>query len=293
MVISTTKDRRAFTLVELLVVIAIIAVLVGLILPAVQMAREAAARSQCQNNLKQIGLALHMHHDTYQFFPSSGTNGVTIPNTISGSPAIGPYQQCSWLYQILPALERQAVWNNPQTAPTVPIKTYFCSSRRGPMVLRGGPHPVNAACDYTGSAWKAPIQTFFQPRPTVVRFSQISDGASNTLAVGEKNLCLASLGNGLDLNDDDGYTGGADDDTVSFLTTKLADGTVIYQPALDLRGSCTSGTGGFGSSHQGRFNALFADGSVHGINYSISLFTLNAVCGINDGVPIGDVDYLQ
>src|SRR5262249_36617207 len=126
MVISSAKCRRAFTLIELLVVIAIIAVLVGLILPAVQMARQAAARAQCQNNLKQIGLALQMHHDTYQFFPSSGTNGVAVPNTISGSPAIGPYQQCSWLYQILPFLEQQAVWSSPQTAPTVPIKTYFC-----------------------------------------------------------------------------------------------------------------------------------------------------------------------
>ncbi|HZV05062.1 MAG TPA: DUF1559 domain-containing protein [Gemmataceae bacterium] len=293
MVISTTKCRRAFTLIELLVVIAIVVVLFGLLLPAVQMAREAAARSQCRNNLKQIGLALHMHHDTYQFFPSAGTNGVTVPNTVSSSPAIGPYQQCSWLYQTLPFLEQQAVWNNPQIAPSALIKTYFCSSRRGPMVLRGGPHAGNAANDYSGSAWKAPIQTFFQPSPNVVRFAQISDGSSNTLAVGEKNLCLAILGSGLDLNDDDGYTGGADDDTVSFLTVKDANGNVIYQPALDLRGSCTSGTGGFGSSHPGHFNALFADGSIHGINYSVSLLTFNAVCGINDGISIGDVDNLQ
>ncbi|MGH7222415.1 MAG: DUF1559 domain-containing protein, partial [Gemmataceae bacterium] len=131
--IPTPNSRSAFTLIELLVVIAIIAVLIGLLLPAVQMAREAAARSQCQNNLKQIGLALHMHHDTYQFFPSGGSANAMIPNTIAGSPAIGPAQQCSWLYQILPYVEQQAVWYNSPTAPRSAIKTYFCPSRRGQM----------------------------------------------------------------------------------------------------------------------------------------------------------------
>jgi prepilin-type N-terminal cleavage/methylation domain-containing protein/prepilin-type processing-associated H-X9-DG protein len=293
MFLTLRRRRRAFTLIELLVVIAIIAVLIGLLLPAVQMVREAAARSQCQNNLKQIGLALHMHHDTYRFFPSAGKNGVTIPTTSGSSPVVGRFQQCSWLYQILPFLEQQAVWNSPLTAPTMPIKIYFCPSRRGPMVLRGGPHAGNAANDYSGSAWKAPIPTFFRPSPSAIGMADISDGTSNTLAVGEKNLCLATLGTGSDINDDEGYTTGSDDDTVSFLTAKDVNGVITYQPALDLRGNCTSGTGGFGAAHPGRFSALFADGSVHGINYSISLLTLNAVCGINDGTPIGDVDNLQ
>jgi prepilin-type processing-associated H-X9-DG protein len=240
-----------------------------------------------------MGLALHMHHDIYQFFPSGGSPDAMVPNTISGSPAIGPSQQCSWLYQILPCLEQQAVWNDPATAPRIPIKTYFCPSRRGPMVLRGGAYAGNAESDYSGSAWKAPIQTFFQASPNVVRIAQICDGTSNTLAVGEKNLCLASLGSGLDGNDEQGYITGYDDDTVSFLTVKDAQGNVQYQPARDLTGNCTSGTGGFGSSHSGRFNALFADGSVHALNYSISLLTLNAVCGINDGISVGDVENLQ
>jgi prepilin-type N-terminal cleavage/methylation domain-containing protein len=287
-----TESRKGFTLIELLVVIAIIAVLIALMLPAVQMVREAAARSQCQNNLKQMGLALHMHHNTYDFFPSGGSHNSMKPNTIGGSPAIGPAQQCSWMYQILPFVEHQAVWNNRQTAPQIPIKIYFCPSRRSPMVLRGDTYVGNAECDYSGSTWKAPMQTFFQADPNVVRIAQISDGTSNTLAVGEKNLCLSALGTGTDGNDEQGYITGYDDDTVSFLSVLNAQGVVLYQPAHDVTGNCVAGTGGFGSSHPVRFNALSADGAVHTINYSISLQSLNAVAGINDGIPIGDVDDL-
>ncbi len=288
-----TNCRRAFTLIELLVVIAILAVLIGLLLPAVQMVREAAARSQCQNNLKQIGTALHMHHNTYEFFPTGGSANAMIPTTTGGSPAVGPSQDCGWLYQILPYIEQWAVWNNSSTAAQAAIKTYLCPSRRGSAILRGGAHAGNGECDYSGSAWKAPIPTFFQFNPNIVRIAQISDGTSNTLAVSEKNLCLTTLGSGMDINDDDGYIIGSDDDTLSFLPVKDANGNLIYQPAFDLMGNCTSGTGGFGSSHPGRFGALFADGSVHGISYSISLLTLNAVCGINDGIALGDVDNLQ
>ncbi|HTU17829.1 MAG TPA: DUF1559 domain-containing protein [Gemmataceae bacterium] len=291
MMISATEYRRAFTLIELLVVIAIIAILIGLLLPAVQMVRAAAARTQCQNNLKQMGLALHMHHDTYEFFPSGGYAKTLTPTLIGGSPAIGPSQQCSWLYQILPYVEQQAVWTNTSIAPQAAIKTYLCPARRGSPILGGGIHAGNGEDDYSGSAWQAPIPTFFQNSPIVVRIAQITDGTSNILAIAEKNLCLTTLGSGVDVNDDDGYIIGSDDDTLSFLSV-VVQGVVEYQPAEDLTGNCVSGTGGFGSSHPGRFNALFADGSVHAINYSISIRSLNAVCGINDGIPIGDVDDL-
>jgi prepilin-type N-terminal cleavage/methylation domain-containing protein/prepilin-type processing-associated H-X9-DG protein len=284
--------RRGFTLIELLVVIAIIAVLVGMLLPAVQRVREAASRSRCANNLKQIGVALQMHHDSYQFFPSGGTANAVLPNTIGDSPAIGPAQQCSFLYQILPFIEQQNVWNNPYQAPRVPIPLYFCPSRRNPMVLSGGVYTGNAEGDYSGSAWKASFPTVFQANPTVVCIANILDGTSNTLAVAEKNLCLPSLGTGRDGNDEQGYVTGYDDDTLSFLTVVLANGQLAYQPARDLTGSCTAGTGGFGSSHPNGFNALFVDGSVHAIRYSISLQNLNTLAGIADGMLTGNPDDL-
>src|SRR5213594_1506314 len=99
------RDRRAFTLIELLVVIAIIAVLIALLLPAVQMAREAARKTQCRNNLKQIGLALHNYHDAYLVWPNEAIwNWVGVPGR--------DINFHTWLVMIMPYMDASATYNN-------------------------------------------------------------------------------------------------------------------------------------------------------------------------------------
>ena len=151
------SSKLGFTLVELLVVIAIIGVLVALLLPAVQAAREAARRMQCQNHLKQIGLAVHSFHDSKGYLPTSGNNGsIRLVNGSPTDPTSDPFQQAGTLFQILPYLEQQNLYTSGNTAliQGTPIKTYYCPSRRPPITRPGSSGQPLALNDYAMPLWK-------------------------------------------------------------------------------------------------------------------------------------------
>lgn len=147
--------RRGFTLVELLVVIAIIGILVALLLPAIQAAREAARRTQCKNNLKNIGLACQNHVDSFKVFPSSGAGwGDYLECYVSGGKAFGPDKQgLSWAFQILPFLEEGALHGLVATAvvQNTPVPLFNCPSRRGPTRYSDSRWGAVYLMDYAGA----------------------------------------------------------------------------------------------------------------------------------------------
>jgi prepilin-type N-terminal cleavage/methylation domain-containing protein/prepilin-type processing-associated H-X9-DG protein len=282
--------RSAFTLIELLVVIAIISTLIGMLLPAVQHAREAASRVKCLNNLKQIALACHLHHDQFGHLPESRT------------PGEGP----SWAWLILPNLEQQnlfALWRPgvplyqaPGDALVGAVPIYFCPTRRSHVGARTEPFQQRFGCVYADGVRGAPgdyaasIGTTGADYPLElangdrippngafeafqgIGFNAIGDGLSNTVLVGEKHVPQGKFGLWpWDCSIYDGHNP---------VCNTRAGG-----PGFPLAYSRTSDYVTFGSYHPNTCSFAFCDGSVRAIPNTISPSVLALLVQRNDGVP--------
>ncbi|MCB9953315.1 MAG: DUF1559 domain-containing protein [Planctomycetaceae bacterium] len=291
--------RRGFTLIELLVVIAIIAVLIALLLPAVQQAREAARRSQCKNNLKQIGLALHNYHDVYSTFPMGATR---ITEGLSWHVAILPQMEQAPLYDkfefgsttMTPNDDRWDQTTNLPHCRFSPMPIYLCPS--GTQVVAddnaanytthyygvAGPTGINPA---TGAAYsentsgshggfsREGLFTFGEVR----RMRDITDGTSTTLAVGEiswtkrngNNTRYRSWTRGGQLNS---HLAGAKNVAQQI----NADYTALFNDMS------------FGSNHVGGAQFLMGDGAVRFLSENIDYNLLLSLASIGGGEVVSE-----
>jgi prepilin-type N-terminal cleavage/methylation domain-containing protein/prepilin-type processing-associated H-X9-DG protein len=303
-----TRPRTGFTLIELLVVIAIIAVLIGLLLPAVQKVREASARASCENNLKQIGIACHNHISVYGALPSGGW-GWSWVGEASRPPDFN--QPGGWAYQILPDMEQDNLYKlasgtaaNYYAMMETPIATFNCPARR-----TGGPYPIGngtylnaggiaatvlargdyAACSGDSTAdelsggpssiaqgddpkygWGSTTQfTGVIFQRSLIRPTDITNGLSNTFLIGEKYLNPASYFNGNDPGDNESMYVGMDNDITRTTSEKTNDSAGKLMPNPCRDTWGRQSTFVFGSNHASGINMLMCDGSVQQIAYGV------------------------
>jgi prepilin-type N-terminal cleavage/methylation domain-containing protein/prepilin-type processing-associated H-X9-DG protein len=194
--------RRGFTLIELLVVIAIIAVLIALLLPAVQAAREAARRTQCVNNLKQLGLSIQNYHDSNSVLPPTGSNP-TVP------AGVGATNDFSMKARLLPYMEQQAIWNafnqsfaynaaQNATPTSTNVAAFLCPSDSNKVVRAGSSfngldfgdnnyyNNFGTLLSLNGGTFDGPAYILGAPTyGPVVSMARVTDGTSNTVIFGE------------------------------------------------------------------------------------------------------------
>ncbi|MCA8985460.1 MAG: DUF1559 domain-containing protein [Planctomycetaceae bacterium] len=308
---STKKSRCAFTLIELLVVIAIIAILVALLLPAVQQAREAARRSQCKNNLKQIGLALHNYHDAHRTFPF-------------GFDELGT----GWTAMLLPYLEQASLYNTLTFAETGAGDWHVAGPNRDACetlipLFRCPSNPVQEHVDSAGIPNRVPVtyianasgdrtadRNWGHPGSigeigvnqngmffwnSSIRMRDLIDGSSNTVAIGEAPTDVTrtfpgSGGNeildhfGIGSPDIDG-DGNPRRDFSEFLGSMGVEFNLIFRPN-GLDGDMM--TLSYGSYHKGGGHFALADGSVRFISENLDSTVRMALGTRNGGEVLGE-----
>lgn len=351
--------RRAFTLIELLVVIAIIGVLIGLLLPAVQKVREAANRLKCENNLKQIGLAMHNYQDTFQSLPAGGATDHPPFGIVPTSG--GGYGGSSWYVYLLPFVEQTALYskwqfygpnttsagsgylnaNNQNLVANVLLPIYRCpsstlpiwSTSKGtanitnPMIptyagISGAVNGILPGFTETrlstmgaGGAWGGTVSSggvLFANG--AVRITDIIDGTSNTMAVGEQSDTLETLDgtkvnwsasnwNGWPLGPcftyvPNGQTNQSDNRTYSMVTIRYnlnvkkgwPNGTDTSGGNCPTTGVCFGGGANtpLNSTHPGGVNILLCDGSVRFLANATPVATLAMLATRDDGQVLPD-----
>lgn len=299
-ILPTQRERTAFTLIELLVVIAIIAILIALLLPAVQKVRESASKTECQNNLKQIGLAIHNYSgDRRTYLPDGGWQWTSARSFVNGKPQQSPRQDWGWLYQILPYVEQKNLYIEPNDAIVrrTPVKTYFCPSRRQPKAINGT-HAMN---DYAGNAgdmvsggpgnWgegrAGGVIVRARSAAPRMKLTTISgaDGTANTILVGEKRE-HARWWDQISCSDDQGWTSGWDWDIVRWGYLNGGRNGTGPNPPMHDESDGTSCEFRFGSSHVSGANFVFCDGTVRVVSYTVDPLVFRYLCRYEDGQTV-------
>jgi prepilin-type N-terminal cleavage/methylation domain-containing protein len=302
---SRRNRAAAFTLIELLVVIAIIAVLIGLLLPAVQKVREAAARAKCSNNLKQLGLAMHNYHDANGKFPYLRSGGGQ--NRHSWALLLTPFIEQDNIFRVMSTpitgVTQTDTFNNlTSTDPSIVqartsgVSVFLCPSRRGTGELTpidpGNLGVTGQPGDYAASAGDAKSSTTpttgvftFANAPNLagfqalaLRIQDIVDGTSNTVMIGEKHIPTDHL---FDPNMDTViYSAGTQN---SYYRVGGPSNPLAQSPATDINSQ-------FGSWHSGVVQFVLGDGSVRGIPVSIPGTVLGFLTNVKDGNPVPSLD---